>query len=63
MKALFLTKQQIHQMIFSTILVYGVLFAVAELLVCVIIGKLKESKLPKPTEGSKTDVDSSAAKI
>jgi hypothetical protein len=32
-------------------------------LVCVIIGKLKASKLPKPIEGSKADVDSSAAKI
>jgi|GEM_PF-4560812 hypothetical protein len=63
MKALFLTKQQNHQMIFSTILLYGVLFAVAELLVCVIIGKLKASKLPKNTESPEVDVDSSANKI
>lgn len=50
-------------MIFSTILLYGVLFAVAELLVCVIIGKLKASKLPKNTESSEVEVDSSANKI
>jgi hypothetical protein len=50
-------------MIFSTILLYGVLFAVGELLVCVIIGKLKASKLPKNTESLEVDVDSSANKI
>jgi hypothetical protein len=48
-------------MIFGTILVYGVLFAVAELLICVIIGKLKESKRPKDTESSKFELDSSSA--
>ena len=50
-------------MIFGTILVYGVLFAVAELLICVIIGKLKASKGPKDAESSKSNLDSSAANI
>lgn len=39
------------------------LFAVTELLICVIIGKLKESKRPKDTESSKPDLDSSSANI